>query len=155
MNVVMHSSASTIHDYAFVNLENEKLKAENERISKEFKDVQESLLKRILILEHDFQRCQAQGIAFELELQNREEKDVCENSWMSKLKQLADENVSLTFQVESITKENKHLKLEYQNLFNSIKKTRTQTQKEINELIDNVNQKTYEYGDVQSKNQDL
>ncbi|GJT67098.1 hypothetical protein Tco_1018578 [Tanacetum coccineum] len=48
-----------------------------------------------------------------------------------------------------------NIKLEYQQLFDSIKKTWTQSQKEINELIENVNQKTYAYGDVRAKNQDL
>ncbi|GKC15360.1 hypothetical protein Tco_1012142, partial [Tanacetum coccineum] len=48
-----------------------------------------------------------------------------------------------------------NVKLEYQKLLDSIKKTRTQTQKEISELIENVNQKMYAYEDVQSQNQDL
>ncbi|GKC17294.1 hypothetical protein Tco_1014076 [Tanacetum coccineum] len=39
--------------------------------------------------------------------------------------------------------------------FNSIKTTRVQHQQEVNELIENVNQKTYAYGDVCAKNQDL
>ncbi|GKB77239.1 hypothetical protein Tco_0944134 [Tanacetum coccineum] len=47
------------------------------------------------------------------------------------------------------------IKLEFQNLFNSIKATRVQHQQEVNELIENVNQKTYAYGDVRAKNQDL
>ncbi|GJU89903.1 hypothetical protein Tco_1302326 [Tanacetum coccineum] len=51
--------------------------------------------------------------------------------------------------------ENENIKLEYQKLFDSIKKTRSQTQKEINELIKNVNQKTYAYGDLRTQNQDL
>ncbi|GJS52234.1 hypothetical protein Tco_0625596 [Tanacetum coccineum] len=40
-------------------------------------------------------------------------------------------------------------------LFNSIKATRSQHQKELNELIENVNQKTYAYADVRAQNQDL
>nr|GEW66287.1 hypothetical protein [Tanacetum cinerariifolium]GEW67611.1 hypothetical protein [Tanacetum cinerariifolium] len=43
----------------------------------------------------------------------------------------------------------------YQKLFDSIKRTQTQTQGEINELIENVNQKTYAYADVHAQNQDL
>ncbi|GJY49432.1 hypothetical protein Tco_0439388 [Tanacetum coccineum] len=43
----------------------------------------------------------------------------------------------------------------YQKLFDSIKRTRTQTQGEINELIEHVNQKTYAYADVRAQNQDL
>ncbi|GJW26222.1 hypothetical protein Tco_0040033 [Tanacetum coccineum] len=41
------------------------------------------------------------------------------------------------------------------NIFNSIKATRVQHQHEINELIENVTQNTYAYGDVRAKNQDL
>ncbi|GJV07620.1 hypothetical protein Tco_1345276 [Tanacetum coccineum] len=51
--------------------------------------------------------------------------------------------------------ERENIKLEYQKLFDSIKKTRAQTQGEINELIENVQQKTYAYADVCAQNQDL
>ncbi|GJV11978.1 hypothetical protein Tco_1353519 [Tanacetum coccineum] len=68
---------------------------------------------------------------------------------------LDDENVSLAFQVESLLKERENVKLEYQTLFNSIKMTRAQHQREVIELIENVNQKTYAYVDVRYKNQDL
>ncbi|GJS65787.1 retrovirus-related pol polyprotein from transposon TNT 1-94 [Tanacetum coccineum] len=64
------------------------------------------------------------------------------------MEKLENENVSLKFQVQSLIKERENVKLEYQKLFDSIKKTRTQTQREINELIESVNQKTYAYGDV-------
>ncbi|GKB25495.1 retrovirus-related pol polyprotein from transposon TNT 1-94 [Tanacetum coccineum] len=40
-------------------------------------------------------------------------------------------------------------------LFNSIKVTRAQHQKEVDELIQCVTQKTYAYGDVRAENQDL
>ncbi|GJX26696.1 copia protein [Tanacetum coccineum] len=46
---------------------------------------------------------------------------------------------------------NKNIK----KLFDSIKETRSQSQKEIKELIENVNQNTYAYGDVRAKNQDI
>ncbi|GKG04648.1 hypothetical protein Tco_0315035, partial [Tanacetum coccineum] len=142
--------------HSFVEIENENLREEVEKISKESKDVQENLLKRIVILKNDFRRCQAQSIiAFKLELQHQKEKNVCKKSWMLKVEKLYDENVYLAFQVKSLTKANEHLKLEYQKLFDSIKKTQTQTQREINELSENVNQNTYAYGDVRSKNQDL
>ncbi|GKC42961.1 hypothetical protein Tco_1060683, partial [Tanacetum coccineum] len=59
------------------------------------------------------------------------------------------------FQVQSLIKERENVKLEYQKLFDSIKKTRTQTQWEIDELIENVNQKTYAYADARAQNQDL
>ncbi|GJX45829.1 hypothetical protein Tco_0262505 [Tanacetum coccineum] len=71
------------------------------------------------------------------------------------MEKLENENVSLAFQVQYLVKERENIKLEYQKLFDSIKKTRIQTQGEINELIGNVNQKTHAYGDVLAKNQDL
>ncbi|GKA30911.1 hypothetical protein Tco_0717216 [Tanacetum coccineum] len=67
---------------------------------------------------------------------------------------LNDENVLLKTQVEFVVQERENIKLEYQKLFNSIKTTRVQHQWEVNELIENVNQKTYAYGDVRYKNQD-
>ncbi|GJV16007.1 hypothetical protein Tco_1361330 [Tanacetum coccineum] len=71
------------------------------------------------------------------------------------MEKLESKNVSLGFQVQSLIKEREHVKTEYQKLFNSIKKTRTQTQGKINELIEHVNQKTYAYADVRAQNQDL
>ncbi|GJV98071.1 integrase, catalytic region, zinc finger, CCHC-type containing protein [Tanacetum coccineum] len=72
-----------------------------------------------------------------------------------KIEKLENENVSLEFQVQSLIKERENNKMEYQKLFDSIKKTRTRTQREISELIENVNQKTYAYADVRSQNQHL
>ncbi|GJU82372.1 retrovirus-related pol polyprotein from transposon TNT 1-94 [Tanacetum coccineum] len=136
---------------------------EIENVKRESIDVQENLLKQINILENNFQRCKKQCIDYELQLQHQNEKNncesslknLCETSWISKVEKLENENVSLAFQVQSLVKECENIKLEYQKLFNSIKKTRIQTQGEINELIENVNQKTYAYEDVQVKNQDL
>ncbi|GJZ65372.1 integrase, catalytic region, zinc finger, CCHC-type containing protein [Tanacetum coccineum] len=136
---------------------------EIENVKRESIDIQENLLKQINILENNFQRCQKQCIDYELQLQHQNEKNncesslknLCETSWISKMEKLENENVSLAFQVQSLVKECENIKLEYQKLFNSIKKTRIQTQGEINELIKNVNQKTYAYEDVQVKNQDL
>ncbi|GKC44584.1 integrase, catalytic region, zinc finger, CCHC-type containing protein [Tanacetum coccineum] len=56
----------------------------------------------------------------------------CDVSWKSKLSTLNDEN-----------------------LFNSIKATRTQNQKEVDELIEHINQKAYAYAGVRTQNQDL
>ncbi|GKD46865.1 hypothetical protein Tco_1271510 [Tanacetum coccineum] len=142
---------------------NDNLSVEIEKIQNESKDVQENLLKRIKILENDFQRCQAQSIDFELQLQHQKEKtncekslkNLCENSWIWKMEKLENENVSLEFQVQSLTKEFENVKLEYQTLLDSIKRTQSLTQEEINELIESVNQKTYAYGDVRSRIQDL
>ncbi|GJS11980.1 retrovirus-related pol polyprotein from transposon TNT 1-94 [Tanacetum coccineum] len=71
------------------------------------------------------------------------------------MEKLESENVSLEFQVQSLIKERENVKTEYQKLFDSIKKTRAQTQGEINELFKNVKQKTYAYADVRAQNQDL
>ncbi|GJY46511.1 hypothetical protein Tco_0435574 [Tanacetum coccineum] len=136
---------------------------EIKKVKRESIDVQENLLKRIKILKNDFQRCQKQCIEFEFQLKHQKEKTkcenylkkLCENSWISKMEKLENENVSLGFQVQSLIKECKNVKLEYQKLFDSIKKTRTQTQGEIHELIEHVNQKTYAYADVRAQNQDL
>ncbi|GJV14782.1 integrase, catalytic region, zinc finger, CCHC-type containing protein [Tanacetum coccineum] len=134
---------------------NEMLMIEMEKISNESKDIQVNLLKRIKILENDFQRSQAQSIDFELKLQHQKEQTACDISWNSKMAKLNGENVSLHIQIESLVQEHEKIKLEYQKIFNTIKMTRVQHQQEVNELIENVNQKTYAYGDVHAKNQDL
>ncbi|GKA52446.1 hypothetical protein Tco_0745761, partial [Tanacetum coccineum] len=79
----------------------------------------------------------------------------CDVSWKSKLSTINDANVLLKTQFDSVVKERENIKLEYQKLFNSIKATRTQHQKELHELIEHVNQKTYDYADVRAQNQDL
>ncbi|GKD35742.1 hypothetical protein Tco_1251251 [Tanacetum coccineum] len=68
---------------------------------------------------------------------------------------LKDENVSLDFTVQSLIKERDNVKSEYQKLFNSIKKTRSQTQTEMDELIAHVSEKTYAYGAIRAENQNL
>nr|GEV67273.1 retrovirus-related Pol polyprotein from transposon TNT 1-94 [Tanacetum cinerariifolium] len=82
-------------------------------------------------------------------------KIACDVSWKSKLSTLNDENVLLKTQVDYVVKERENVKLEYQKLFNSIKATRIQHKKELNELIEHVNQKTYAYADVHAQNQEL
>ncbi|GJS07381.1 integrase, catalytic region, zinc finger, CCHC-type containing protein [Tanacetum coccineum] len=133
-----------------------KMQDEIEKTQRDSIEIQEGMQKRINILEHDVQRCQKQSLDFELQLQHEKErqtcesslKSICENSWISKMENLESENVSLEFQVQSLIKERENVKTEYQKLFDLIKTTRTQTQGEINELIENVNQKTYAYADV-------
>ncbi|GJV25133.1 hypothetical protein Tco_1377828 [Tanacetum coccineum] len=105
----------------------ELLKVELEKSSSDSRDIQANLLKRIKIIENDFQRSQAQSIDFELKVQHQKEKMDCDVSWKAKLSTLHDENVLL-----------KH-----------------QHQNENNEMIENINQKTYDYADVQAQNQDL
>ncbi|GKD25533.1 hypothetical protein Tco_1231747 [Tanacetum coccineum] len=82
-------------------------------------------------------------------------KLACDISWKSRLSKFNDENVLLKTQVDSVVQERENIKLEYQKLFNSIKVTRAQHQQEVNELVENISQKTYAYGDVRYKNQDL
>ncbi|GJU69516.1 hypothetical protein Tco_1255775 [Tanacetum coccineum] len=71
------------------------------------------------------------------------------------MEKLEDENVSLDFIVQSLIKERDNVKLEYQKLFNSIKKTRSQTQTKMDELIAHVSEKTYAYGAIRAENQNL
>ncbi|GKA26062.1 hypothetical protein Tco_0712171 [Tanacetum coccineum] len=119
--------------------------------------------KWINILEKDVQRFQKQSLDFKLQLQHEKErqkcdsslKTICETSWISKMEKLENENVSLQCQVQSLIKERENVKSEYKKLYDSIKKTLTQIQGEINELIEHVNQKTYAYAEVRAQNQDL
>ncbi|GJR46574.1 retrovirus-related pol polyprotein from transposon TNT 1-94 [Tanacetum coccineum] len=134
---------------------NEMLLFEKEKISNDSNDIQANFLKRIKILKNNYQRSQAQSIDFELNLQYPKEKTACDISWKSKMEKLNGENVWLHFQIESLVQEREKIKLEYQKPFNSIKMTRVQHQQEVNELIENVSQKTHAYVDVRAKNQDL
>nr|GEX55996.1 integrase, catalytic region, zinc finger, CCHC-type, peptidase aspartic, catalytic [Tanacetum cinerariifolium] len=71
------------------------------------------------------------------------------------MEKLEHENVSLDFQVKSLIKERDNVKIEYQKLFDSIKKTWSQTQTEIDKLIAHVSEKKYAYGVIRAKNQNL
>ncbi|GJS11853.1 hypothetical protein Tco_0368649 [Tanacetum coccineum] len=70
----------------------------------------------------------------------------CDVSWNLKVSKLNDENVLLKSLVNYVVQERENIKLEYQKLFNSIKATQAQHQQEVNELIENMSQKTYAYG---------
>ncbi|GJV58095.1 hypothetical protein Tco_1459100 [Tanacetum coccineum] len=143
--------------------ESNNVQDEIEKIQRDSIEIQEGMQKQINILENGVQRCQKQSLDFELQLQHEKErrkcesslKNVCKTSWISKIEKLESENVSLEFQVHSLTKERENVKSKYQKLFDSIKKTRTQTQGEINELIEHVIQKTYAYVEVRAHNQDF
>ncbi|GJW66203.1 retrovirus-related pol polyprotein from transposon TNT 1-94 [Tanacetum coccineum] len=89
----------------------------------------------------------------EIPLNVRDFEDTLEEAF--KLEKLENENVSLDFKVQSLIKERDNVKIEYQKLFDSIKKTRSQTQKEMDELIVHVSEKTYAYGAIRAENQDL
>ncbi|GJR30025.1 retrovirus-related pol polyprotein from transposon TNT 1-94 [Tanacetum coccineum] len=147
--------------------EDNSLHAEIEQVKKNSIEIQEGLQAKIKILEKDVQRCQKQSVDFELKLQHEKEKHKWEStlknkntnpldySWISKMEKLENENVSLDFKVQSLIKERDNVKLEYQKLFDSIKKTRSQTQKEMDELIAHVSEKTYAYGAIRAENQNL
>ncbi|GJW60163.1 hypothetical protein Tco_0109498 [Tanacetum coccineum] len=139
---------------------------ELEQVKKKSLEIQEGLKARIKILEKDVQRCEKQSVDFELKLQHEKEKhkwDSSKNknskpldfSWISRIQKLEDENVSLDFKVQSLIKERDNAKMEYKKLFDSIKKTRSQTQKEMDELITHVSEKTYAYGAIRAENQNL
>ncbi|GJS10033.1 retrovirus-related pol polyprotein from transposon TNT 1-94 [Tanacetum coccineum] len=68
---------------------------------------------------------------------------------------LEDENVSLDFKVQSFIKERDNAKMEYKKLFDSIKKKQSKTQKEMDELIAYVSEKTFAYGAIRTENQNL
>ncbi|GJT42168.1 hypothetical protein Tco_0942033 [Tanacetum coccineum] len=143
------------------------LHAKIEQLKKKSIEIQEGLQARIKILEKDVQRCEKQSVDFELKLQHEKEKHKWDSSfqnkntnpldysWISKMEKLEDENVSLDFTVQSLIKERDNVKLEYQKLFNSIKKTRSQTQTKMDELIAHVSEKTYAYGAIRAENQNL
>ncbi|GKB73868.1 hypothetical protein Tco_0935280, partial [Tanacetum coccineum] len=92
------SLTSKIQNYVLISVEkhnNEMLTAELMKSSRDSKDIQVNLLKRIKIIENDFKRSQAQSIDFELKSQHQKEKMACGVSWKSKLSTLNDENVLL------------------------------------------------------------
>ncbi|GJT51838.1 hypothetical protein Tco_0977995 [Tanacetum coccineum] len=143
------------------------LHAEIEQIKKNSIEIQEGLQAKIKILEKDVQRCQKQSVDFELKLQHEKEKHKWEStlnnkntnpldySWISKMEKLENKNVSLEFQVKSLIKERGNVKLEYQKLFDSIKKPRSQSKKEMDEFIAHVSEETYAYGVIRAENQNL
>nr|GEX63379.1 hypothetical protein [Tanacetum cinerariifolium] len=153
-----HSSdVGPSYDSTFLN---NSLHAKIEHIKRKSIELQEELQARIKILEKDVQRCEKQSVDFEIKLQHEKEKHKWHStfqnnntkslsySWISKMEKLEHENLSLDFQVQSLIKERDNVKVEYQKFLNSIKKTRSQTQKEIDELIAYVSEKTYAYGAI-------
>ncbi|GJV67811.1 retrovirus-related pol polyprotein from transposon TNT 1-94 [Tanacetum coccineum] len=143
------------------------LHAEIEQLKNKSIEIQEGLQARIKFFEKDVQRCEKQSVNFELKLQHEKEKHKWDSSfknkntnpfdysWISKTEKLEDENVSLDFTVQYLIKERDNVKLEYQKLFNSIKKTVSQTQMEMDELIAYVFEKTYAYGTIRAENYNL
>ncbi|GKB28374.1 hypothetical protein Tco_0867775 [Tanacetum coccineum] len=171
-----------------VEIRNKDLHDEIERISKESKDVSnesktadtvcndafevtQELSKRIVELEKDLSKFEAKSIAFEVALQHKSRennslktlqkenenfmaslqienahlkqtyKDLFESVQRSRVEtnecdevkvkvnfdEIETKNIELEHRVASLIKENEHLKLTYQSLFDSIKKSRVQT----------------------------
>ncbi|GJV51698.1 hypothetical protein Tco_1447439 [Tanacetum coccineum] len=171
-----------------VEIRNKDLHDETERISKESKDVSnesktadtvcndafevtQELSKRIVELEKDLSKFEAKSIAFEIALQHKSRennslktlqkenenfmaslqienahlkqtyKDLFDSVQRSRVEtnhcdevkvkvnfdEIETKNIELEYQVASLIKENEHLKLTYQSLFDSIKKSRVQT----------------------------
>ncbi|GKA27419.1 hypothetical protein Tco_0713587, partial [Tanacetum coccineum] len=170
----------------FVSVENDH--DETERISKESKDVSnesttadtvcndafevtQELSKRIIELEKDLSKFEAKSIAFEIALQHKSRentslktlqkenenfmaslqienahlkqtyKDLFDSVQRSRVEtnhcdevkvkvnfdEIETKNIELEYRMASLIKENEHLKLTYQSLFDSIKKSRVQT----------------------------
>nr|GEW66450.1 retrovirus-related Pol polyprotein from transposon TNT 1-94 [Tanacetum cinerariifolium] len=116
-----------------VNSDN-SLHAEIEPIKRKSIEIQNGLQARINIFEKDVQRCEKQSVDFELKLQQEKEKHKWDStlqnnntksldySWNSKMEKLEHENVSLDFKMQSLIKEHDNVKIEYQKLFDSIKR---------------------------------
>ncbi|GJX26707.1 hypothetical protein Tco_0233003 [Tanacetum coccineum] len=114
------SLAREIRDCVMLSMEKQKNKLlifEIEKISRDSKDIQATMEKRIKILENDFKRAEAQYIKLDIKMQHQKEKIACDVSWKSKMTKLIDENVLLKNQVESTVQERENIKLEYQQLF--------------------------------------
>ncbi|GJU58506.1 hypothetical protein Tco_1236272 [Tanacetum coccineum] len=173
-----------------VEIRNKDLHDETERISKESKDVSNEskttntvcndafevtreLSERIVELEKDLSKFEAKSIAFEIELQHKSRennslktfqkenenfmaslqienvhlkqtyKDLFDSVQRSRVEtnncnevkvkvnfdKIETKNIELEYQVASLIKENEHLKLTYQSLFDSIKKSRESGEK--------------------------
>ncbi|GJS40458.1 integrase, catalytic region, zinc finger, CCHC-type containing protein [Tanacetum coccineum] len=120
------------------------LNAELEKVKKKSFEIQEGLQARIKILEKDVQRCEKQSVDFQLKLQHEKEKQKWDSN--SKNKTTIPLDYSWISKIE---------KLEDENLFDSVKKTRSQTQKEMDELIVHVSEKRYAYGAIRAENHNL
>ncbi|GJY34012.1 hypothetical protein Tco_0418481 [Tanacetum coccineum] len=141
-----------------VEIRNKDLHDENERISKESKEVSnesttadtvcnepfevsQELSKRIVDLEKDLSKFEAKSISFEIALQHKSRENLFESVQRSRVEtnecdevkvkvdfdEIETKNIELEYRVASLIKENEHLKLNYQSLFDSIKKSRGQT----------------------------
>ncbi|GKC94304.1 hypothetical protein Tco_1159746 [Tanacetum coccineum] len=85
----------------------------------------------------------------ELAKSSSDSKDIQANL-LKRIKILENNFKQSQAQMDLVVKERENVKLEYQKLFNSIKATRAQHKKELDELIEHVTQKTYAYADVRA-----
>ncbi|GJX95531.1 reverse transcriptase zinc-binding domain-containing protein, partial [Tanacetum coccineum] len=106
-------------------------------------EVTQELSKRIVELEKDLSKFEAKSIAFEIALQHKsrennslktlQKENEIETNECDEVKvkvnfdEIETKNIELEHRVASLIKENEHLKLTYQSLFDSIKKSRVQT----------------------------
>ncbi|GJZ37764.1 hypothetical protein Tco_0583955 [Tanacetum coccineum] len=127
-----------------------------------------SLKKTIAQLQKYFSRMEAHCVNMELKYQNQALKDrqhgqiLNETSNKDKIKKeigvLETTNIELEHSVakllaenEKFPKENEHLKQSYKDLYDSIKKTRTQTKDNNDSLIAQINSKTVENADLKAQ----
>ncbi|GJS69686.1 hypothetical protein Tco_0702527 [Tanacetum coccineum] len=112
-----------------------------------------SLSKNLKELKEELIEEKNELLKAKLEKSSSDSKDI-QSNFLKRIKILENDFKRSQAQ-NSVVKERENIKLEYQKLFNSIKATWTQHQKELDELIEHVNQKTYAYANVRAQNQDL
>ncbi|GJU60964.1 putative ribonuclease H-like domain-containing protein [Tanacetum coccineum] len=132
----------------------ELLKVELEKSASDSRDIQANLLKRIKILENDFQRSQAQSIDFELKLQQQKEKMDCDVSWKAKLSTLHDENMLLNIKLSLLLKNEKILNLNFKSFLTQSKQHGLNIKMKLMKCL-KMSLKRHAYGDVHAQNQDL
>ncbi|GJY25410.1 hypothetical protein Tco_0400136 [Tanacetum coccineum] len=198
-----------------VEIRNKDLHDETERISKESKDVSnesktadtvcndafevtQELSKRIVELEKDLSKFEAKSIAFEIALQHKSRennslktlqkenenfmaslqienahlkqtyKDLFDSVQRSRVEtnecdevkvkvdfdEIETKNIELEYRVASLIKENEHLKLTYQSLFDSIKKSRgqTKTSNVTQNEAENLKSQLFEFAETKFNN---
>ncbi|GKD35912.1 hypothetical protein Tco_1251421 [Tanacetum coccineum] len=78
-------------------------------------------------------------------LAQKSQKTQCEVPVVdSRIQKIEDENASLAFQVSSLVKEREHIKLEYKNLYDSIKQTQAKMKLETDSLQQKLNDYIFE-----------
>ncbi|GJW33866.1 hypothetical protein Tco_0053898 [Tanacetum coccineum] len=117
--------------------ENRFLKNTITELSKQTADVKEEMTKRCSQYEKDFVKLEAHCISLELKSQKKSLTSVQNGQVLSNksdeakikfdIKDLETINIELEYSVASLLKENEHLKMIYQNMFDSIKCSRVQT----------------------------